>query len=139
MSRRKHPRALCPVCEREVTNLRSRFCSNACQAEQQHIDYIARWRAGHESGNVGIVSPQVSRHVRRHLLETRGEQCSSCGWAQRHPVTGLVPVTIDHKDGNWLNTVEENLRVLCPNCHSLTPTYGKLNLGNGRKHRRKAS
>ena len=43
-----------------------------------------------------------------------------------------VPLTINHKDGDWRNSVEDNLEVLCPNCHSLTPTYGALNMGNGR-------
>ena len=30
----------------------------------------------------------------------------------------------------------ENLKILCPNCHSLTPTFGALNKGNGRELRR---
>jgi 5-methylcytosine-specific restriction endonuclease McrA len=35
-----------------------------------------------------------------------------------------------------LNHNEKNLNLLCPNCHSLTPTYGSLNKGNGRLKRR---
>ncbi len=31
----------------------------------------------------------------------------------------------DHIDGNRSNNREENLRWLCPNCHSQTPTFGK--------------
>jgi hypothetical protein len=35
-----------------------------------------------------------------------------------------------------MNNKEENLILLCPNCHSLTSTFGSLNIGNGRKYRR---
>lgn len=42
---------------------------------------------------------------------------------------------IDHIDGDYKNCRPENLRILCPNCHSLTPTFGALNKGKGRKLR----
>ncbi len=41
----------------------------------------------------------------------------------------------DHIDGNWRNNIENNLRLICPNCDSLTHTYAGLNRGNGRKGR----
>lgn len=47
-------------------------------------------------------------------------------------MTGKVPVVADHIDGDWQNNRPENLRLLCPNCDSLQPTYGGLNKGNGR-------
>ena len=37
-----------------------------------------------------------------------------------------------HIDGNSKNNKEENLTLLCPNCHSLTKTYKGANRGNGR-------
>jgi len=45
---------------------------------------------------------------------------------------------IEHIDGNYLNNKENNLTVLCPNCHSLTSTYKGTNK-NGRKTRNKYS
>ncbi|GAB7048084.1 HNH endonuclease signature motif containing protein [Catenuloplanes indicus] len=30
---------------------------------------------------------------------------------------------VDHIDGDFLNNTAENLRFLCPNCHSQTATY----------------
>jgi 5-methylcytosine-specific restriction endonuclease McrA len=39
------------------------------------------------------------------------------------------------RDGNSENNLEENLRLLCPNCHSLSPNFRNLNKGYGRKWR----
>jgi hypothetical protein len=69
------------------------------------------------------------------LAEKLGEGCARCGWSERHPTTGKVPVEVEHIDGDWRNTRPENLTLLCPNCHSLTTTYRALNRGNGRPDR----
>lgn len=61
--------------------------------------------------------------------------CSKCGWDEINLATGKSPVQIDHKNGDSSNHSFSNTQVLCPNCHSLTPTYGALNKGNGRAHR----
>ncbi|WP_369778667.1 HNH endonuclease signature motif containing protein [Streptomyces sp. R33] len=34
-----------------------------------------------------------------------------------------LPLEVDHVDGDWRNNLPENLRLLCPNCHSTTDTY----------------
>lgn len=47
-----------------------------------------------------------------------------------------IPLHVDHEDGDPTNNTESNLRALCPNCHSLTSTYGALNRGRGRATRR---
>ena len=44
---------------------------------------------------------------------------------------------MEHIDGNSENNNIENLELLCPNCHSLTPTFGALNKGKGRKNRKR--
>ena len=59
-----------------------------------------------------------------------------CGWCRVHPVTGKVPIELEHIDGNSLNNSPDNVKLLCPNCHSLTSTYKALNMGKGRHSRR---
>lgn len=107
------------------------YCSNKCQMIHQRKTYIDGWLKGENSGGTGF---ELSKHVRHYLLETNNGKCSECGWSKVNPTTGKVPLQIDHIDGDPHNHSRENLRVLCPNCHSLTPTYGVH--GKGRRGRR---
>jgi hypothetical protein len=124
--RRKRRRPLCLNCGKEVLRPSHLYCNNDCQHERHFKLYIERWKAGLETGNTGRNATFVSKHVRRYLTEKYGERCQLCGWDKRHPITHRVPLAVEHKDGNWRNLVEENLTLLCPNCHSLTLTYGSL-------------
>ena len=40
---------------------------------------------------------------------------------------------IDHIDGNCENNKPDNLRFLCPNCHTQTETWGIKNKNIGRR------
>lgn len=135
MSRPRWARSPCAGCHKPVKRARDRFCNNKCQKDFEYRTFIERWKAGLESGNIRQHQDGVSRHIRRHLFEKHNSKCQECGWGEVHPDTGLVPLTINHRDGKWANTSEENLQLLCPSCHSLTPNYGRLNGGQGRKHR----
>lgn len=135
MANPRKPRRNCLSCGKEVSRPEKVYCNNVCQGDYNWKKYIGRWQAGLESGNISI--GHLSSHVRRYLIVKYGERCSQCGWAERNPVTGRVSVTVDHIDGDWQNNREDNLRLLCPNCHSLTPTYQGLNRGNGRPWRYK--
>lgn len=127
----------CLNCGKELTSKAKKYCSHKCQMDYQHQQWIERWKNGEETGLKGQY--QISGHIRRYLKEKYHNQCSRCGWAEINPYTGEVPLEVEHIDGNYLNNTEENLDLLCPNCHSLTATYKGANKGKGRKDRNKYS
>ena len=101
-----------------------KYCNNVCQKEFEYKKAIENWHN---------VTPGNSR-IKRFLAEKYGSQCSVCGikeWNHKPIVFEL-----EHKDGNSENNQEENLCLICPNCHSQTATYKNKNKGHGRHARR---
>lgn len=127
----------CKNCGKELNERHKTYCNNNCQLEFQYKDYIRRWKNGEESGIIGQY--QLSNHIKHYLYDKYNGQCARCGWHEINPTTGKSPLEVEHIDGNYRNNTEDNLILLCPNCHSLTPTYKALNKGNGRKDREKYS
>lgn len=108
-------------------NRTRKYCSNNCQTG-------FRWKiivSQIEDGNITL------RHVnyRKYLIEKYGAKCSLCGWDKVNSTSNTVPIELDHIDGNSENNQLTNLRLVCPNCHSLQSTYKGLNKGNGRHSR----
>jgi len=126
---REHYKQCCN-CGKEKNSSVSKCCSRKCNVDYQYKNYIDKWLNGKETGVKGF---GISIYIRRYLFELRGKKCEICGWNKEHPITKQPPVHIDHINGNWEDNRLENLRILCPNCHSLTETFGSHNTGNGRR------
>lgn len=98
----------------------------------QHKQYIDEWKQGKNNGTKGVY--QISDHIRRYLFEKNDNKCEQCGWGEKNPYTNKIPLEIHHIDGNYKNNTEDNLQLLCPNCHALTNNFKSR--GQGREHRK---
>lgn len=114
----------CLNCGKEITR-GHKYCDKKCQDQYEFNQYIQQWQEGKESGITG--NQGISHRIRKYLFNKYNNSCQICGWDQVNPNTGLVPLHIHHIDGDCHNNKEENLQLLCPNCHSLTDNYGAKN------------
>ncbi|EDY44415.2 HNH endonuclease signature motif containing protein [Streptomyces sp. SPB074] len=63
------------------------------------------------------------QRLKRALLATgRAEVCADCGIGPEW-LGEPLRLEVDHIDGDWRDNRAENLRYLCPNCHSQTVTF----------------
>jgi len=115
----------CLNCGKGVHN---KYCSSKCQHEYKKNETYKKI----ENGDTSLYQKQY----KLYLIYRFGEKCMKCGWNETNLITKKIPIELEHKDGNSENNKLDNLELLCPNCHSLTPTYKALNIGNGRFSRR---
>ncbi len=75
----------------------------------------------------------ASHHLKVRLFKSgfKKAECEECGWATMSQ-DGRIPVELDHINGDRYDNRIENLRILCPNCHSLKLTHR----GRNKKKRR---
>lgn len=78
-----------------------------------------------KSGKSSITSFRLkNRLIKAKILEAICSNCKNTEW-----LGNLIPLELEHKDGNKYNNLLENLCLLCPNCHALTDTYRAKNYG----------
>jgi predicted nucleic acid-binding Zn ribbon protein len=162
--RTEHRRALakflslhkvCRQCGRRIKYAQrfqaEKFCSNSCSAIFNNKRRGRKWKCKDcdkpiENGAKHcrrcwlrhrdiITSARTDATRRRILIRKHGRRCFGCRrtvW-QGQP----IPIELDHIDGNSDNNAEENLRLLCPNCHAQTPTYKSKNRGKAGKRGQK--
>jgi predicted HNH restriction endonuclease len=123
---------VCLTCKGKLKRQINVYCSNSCQLQKQYEDYVVKWLRGDEKGYCNGKTASMSKHIYRYLHETRGSACEKCGWDLKHPVDGNILTEIDHIDGDAHNCSLENLRILCPNCHSMTHTFRNRNVKSKR-------
>ena len=100
------------------------YCSNACSAEGKLLESVDRAKQG-------LVKERNT--LRKVLTRLNGYCCEVCNISEYNgqPIT----LQVDHKDGNAGDNSLNNLRLICPNCHSQSNTFSGRNKGNGRAAR----
>lgn len=117
---------ICLNCKKDIIKKdgrsKAKYCDSKCQSEFRMNERITNNKAS-------------SKTLKLFLIRKYGNKCMLCGWCKINKYSGRVPIELEHIDGNSENNKLENLKLLCPNCHSLTPTYKALNKGKGRHKR----
>jgi len=125
----------CNGCGTEVKWMYSKlnkYCSIKCQGQATRGERVRQWLE--EGKGWTGANPKWAK---RYLLDTYGNCCNICHISEW--MGKPIVLELDHIDGNHLNNDITNVRMICPNCHSQTPTYKNRNMGNGRKNRRPVS
>jgi len=109
-----------------------------------HVDISHFKGKGWNKGMTGIGKPRIplkevlvknsnyqSYKLKKRLYaeKIKTPKCEECGWAKMSK-DGRFPLELDHINGNSKDNRLINLRILCPNCHSLKPTHRGLNRKN---------
>lgn len=121
---------LCIHCNNKIIGRGKKYCSYKCQQNFQRMEKVKQWINGEHSGMRGKTS--TSKWIKWYLISIYGEKCQQCGWSEQNITTCKIPIELDHIDGDFTNNDKNNLRLLCPNCHSLTPSYKGGNKKKGR-------
>lgn len=125
VSRSKKVLKECLSCKKLTTS--PKYCSMEC-----HRTY--EWHKRFNQISEGVVLSEDS--MRRYVTETRGYKCEECGcgstWNSK-PIT----LQLDHVNGNSDNNSLDNIRWLCPNCHTQTETWCARNKKNSVRSKRR--
>lgn len=120
----------CGVEKRKQSSTNGIYCSNKCQAAHKQIQSDKLFSQGLN----GIYTE--NRAIRKAMARIKGYKCEVCGISEWNGKE--IVLEIEHIDGKSNNNKIDNLMLICPNCHSQTPTYKKRNNGKStRVERRK--
>lgn len=124
----------CIECKRHTRSKKKLTCPPEARSEITRQWHKERRREKYEDWVAGKISINSNRTIRLILSDNLGYKCSSCGISEW--MGSQIVLEVEHKDGNSENNSFENVCLICPNCHSQTPTYKGANRGNGRHYRR---
>lgn len=134
MSHGSSQEPLCSFCSVSIASQKGgvfRFCSVSCQHAKAREEFEGRWVLGEVSGMNS--TGQASGFIRSILLEAQSRKCAICRLDEW--MGEAIPLELDHVNGDSFDCSRENVRLICCNCHSTTPTYKGRNRGSGRLSR----
>ena len=125
----------CSFCGSKILKYGSQFCSTDCsnksrsvvETEEQKIKRLERERLDELFKDYNGVEKQNKiknfkfESLRARIILEQNNCCGNCGISEWHG--NKISLELDHIDGNNKNNNRENLICLCPNCHSITPTW----------------
>lgn len=115
---------VCRACENKTRN--PIYCSRKCQ-------WKYRWTL--QKKQIESEGKTTKKHAaKKFITERDGYKCSICSISEW--MNEKLSLIMDHINGNPEDWSLTNLRLLCPNCDSQTPTFKGRNAGNGRHSRR---
>lgn len=129
ISSKKKPKRVCLACGKLLERKQTKYCSNKCQGTKAHDDFIKDLTTGKKQFNINN-----NGQIRKYILATRPHICAICNNTLWNST--VIPLIVDHIDGNYTNISPDNLRLVCPNCDAQLPTFKGKNKGKGRFKRR---
>ena len=99
----------------------NKYCSNTCSAEGKILESV-------EKAKQGLVKERPT--LRKVLARVNGYVCECCGISEWNGKE--ITLQVDHINGLANDNSIENLRLICPNCHSQSDTFSGRNKGQGR-------
>lgn len=118
----------CNFCFKSIEN--KKFCNNDCLVKNYFMETFLNWYYSET-----YINKYKNPLIKQFLITMCGYQCSRCHISEYNgkPLT----LHLEHIDGDATNNIKENVCLLCPNCHALTPTYKGRNIGGGKREWRK--
>jgi hypothetical protein len=142
----------CVYCNTEISSsedYRKKFCNNSCAAKYNNVKRAVvifckncgvkihtgcrtqqccsvKCRDEHRLKKKLKVGTTINKPLRRWLYSILEQKCGMCSLGL---IWNNMPLRlqIDHKNGNIKDNRLENLRLLCPNCHTQTCNWGVKN------------
>lgn len=112
---------MCEWCNQEHNGSfgSGRFCNASCSARK----CAARLKETKSCTDTSLMGKDSTR--KKYLIKTREHECEICHRKQWNKKP--IPLELDHIDGNSDNNKEENLRLVCLNCHAQTDSHAGKN------------